>query len=233
MGTGMKKALAILTLTASLNASQIITDSQLGYTINLPDHWVREAVDTNHHQFYDTTATYQAIVTIVRFDIGKDNLFSSAEEWTRANFIAYKLMVESDPFDNLVFYDTISVRQNDTLWATEAYAQYFSYDSSMDDLAEYIRFSGCGPYGYELSVIGANADLDTNIAIYATIIEGIILPPGKVAVLRPHTVVRPAHSTLPAMYRPVDLLGRNLMGRCRTKTSQIIIDKTGVFRVVR
>jgi hypothetical protein len=219
-------AAVVLSFFFAVSASDTLTDSSLGYSIVLPENWVKEKVDPAHHRFYDSSGTFQSLVALVRYDFGSDTVFSSPEEWTRANFIAYTLSILADPTCNLLFYDTATVRQNGVLWATEAMTEFYSWDSTVGDWVEYIRFTASGKYGYELYAIGPMADMDSNIVLYANIIENINLPISA-SVAHPgtgHRALRP----WPTMARPpVNALGRKLCASGGMAASQIIITGRG------
>ena len=218
----------LLTFAAPIPASQHITDSQLRYTITLPDHWVREIADSTEHEFIDTSATYQSMIALKRYDINADTLFSYQQEWTRANFIAYILSIQSDPLSALIYYDTVNAWQNDTLWATDAFSHFFSYDTTIGDYAEYVRYTECGHYGYEIYAIGATADMDSNVNFYKGIIDSITLHACNASVLQPSLVRRIPRSSFSMRSYTFNVLGRSL-GRntLRNKTSQIIINRYG------
>lgn len=165
----------IFYLTVSLFAGETINDTQVGYSVQLPGTWIHKVTSTTHHQFIDTTGTYQSIVAISRYDFASSATFSTADEWTRANFIAYKLTTDADPLSLLAFYDTVSARQNGTIWAADAYTYYYDADTVVGDWAEYIRFTAVGTRGYEIYAIGPASDLDSNLATYAAIIESVKL----------------------------------------------------------
>ena len=93
-----------------LFAGNSITDSLLGYTIILPDHWAMDSGDALHPRFSDTTGTYSGMVAIERYDFSTETLYTQADEWTRANFIAYSFVVDADPVSTMLFYDTVTSR---------------------------------------------------------------------------------------------------------------------------
>lgn len=199
---------ALLFLAVNMFAGTV-TDAALGYSIDLPEHWVKAVVDPTHHQFYDTTGTYQSVVSLVRSDFSAETVYTSATDWTRANFIAYKFSVEADPLSAVVFYDTLTVKQNSTLWVAELYSEFFSVDAAYGDYLEYIRFTASGTYGYELYALGGVEDMQLNAGFYAAIIEGIKLT-ATATTVRPLTrgsvVPQFAQGTLGS--KNLDLLGR-------------------------
>ncbi|MBN1575476.1 MAG: hypothetical protein JW913_02935 [Chitinispirillaceae bacterium] len=212
-----RRLILIWCLFFPLFAVETITDEQLGYSIFLPDNWVREIASPTHHRFIDTSGTYQSMVVIDRHDFSSETIYMESTEWTRANFIAYELSIEADPLCALVFYDTVTVKQNDTFWAAEAYTYYFDIDSTIGEWAEYIRFTAVGRCGFELYAIGPTADLDSNIGYYAAIIDGIILQETNDPVIQPptlrrHVVYSASASPSSPSYR-LNLLGQRFGGR--------------------
>jgi hypothetical protein len=124
----------------------------------------------------------------------------------------------------LSFYDTVTARQNDTLWAADAYSYYFDPDTLLGDWAEYIRFTGMGKRGYEIYAIGPAADLDSNIATYASIIQSITILDSAtdISVRRKLSPVRFRPQTGAAMGR-VNILGRSVGSRDNNAASQLFI----------
>ncbi|MBN1129680.1 MAG: hypothetical protein JXA71_11870 [Chitinispirillaceae bacterium] len=168
----------LLTAIFVLNAENIITDPTLGYSIYLPgDSWTRVIRNANHHQFYDTTFTYESQVSIVRHPYSSDD-FPTPESWTRANFIAYKLSIDYsfDPWAAMLYYDTASTVRQGTGWATESYSTFFSLDTFCGAWSEYTRFTARKDYGWELYAIGDTADMMKNIGTYAAILLMVQLP---------------------------------------------------------
>jgi hypothetical protein len=189
-------------------------------------------VDSTHRQCYDASGKHQSLVAVVRYDFSGDTVFSAPEEWTRANFIAYILSMEADPLCNLLYYDSVTVRQDSVLWAAEAMTEFYSFDSTVGDLVEYIRFTASGNYGWELYAIGPMADMDSNIAMYATIIERIHVPESGSPVLRRHAGLRGGRQAAVALTpAPVNALGRSLGTRGRVSASQIAVTFDGRFLI--
>jgi hypothetical protein len=200
--------LFLISMTAFV-AAEVVADEQLGYSIFLPGNWVKETVSGTQHRFEDTSGTYQSMIVIVRYDFSTDTVFETSQDWTRANFIAYSFSIDADPFSILVFYDTVTARQNETLWAADAFSQFFSIDTTLGDWAEYIRFTASGTYGYEIYAIGPAEDMAANVGYYVAIIEGITLPTNEVTVSRQNRGVRPAVlSASGASFHTLNLLGR-------------------------
>lgn len=207
----------ICTGIAAVYADKIITDSALGYSIYLPqDSWVRYVADSNHHQFYDSTGVYRSQLSIVRHSYSP-TIYPAAQDWTRANFIAYKLVVEYsvDPFGALLYYDTASTVRQDSLWATESYATFFTLDTAIGAWSEYTRFTANKMNGYELYAIGDTADMRKNIGIYAGLIQLIKLKKDATGIMQHHpggaTVIQKqrsaAYSQTVSLFDP---LGRRL-----------------------
>jgi hypothetical protein len=177
----MRRIVFFITLLATgiltAKAENIITDPTLGYSIYLPgDSWIRVVKNTNHHQFYDTSFTYQSQISIVRHSYSSTD-YPTPESWTRANFIAYEFSIDYsfDPWASMLFSDTITVKQG-TSWATESYSVFFSLDTACGAWSEYTRFTAGRGYGWELYAIGDTSDMMSNIATYAAILAMVQLP---------------------------------------------------------
>jgi len=215
-----------VTLAASVKAAGTYSDPQLGYSIYLPDNWVHEAVSATQHRFVDTTAGYQSMISLVTYDFADDTLFVASEEWTRANFIAYVYSIEADPLCALVFYDSVTAIQNDDLWAADAYTEFFSYDSTIGDWAEYMRFTASGKTGYEIYALGPIEDMNANVGYYAAMIESITLPTtdANIAAVAPRAVSRTIRPVIaPAQCSHFDLLGRRIDGHALQGVTNIRI----------
>ena len=86
--------LCIISTAASIMGENI-NDEQLGYTIFLPDNWIKETVSATQHRFEDTSGTYQSMIVIVRYDFSTETVFETSQDWTRANFIAYSFSIDA------------------------------------------------------------------------------------------------------------------------------------------
>lgn len=191
-----------------------VTDDKIGFTIPLPDNWVCFNRTDTSAVFEDTTGRYRAVIGIYYENFADETLFTQPDEWTRAKFISYELTIDADPLCALVFFDTMSIRQNGAYWAPEAYAYYFEIDTSVGDWAEYIRFTAVGTSGYELYAIGPLPDLDSNIAYYAAIIDGFTLhDPDNPVIKPPRGRFAPQAASLKYSPYRLDLLGRRFNGR--------------------
>lgn len=218
------KRLIVVCLFISVSKATVITDAQVGYSIVLPDNWVREVVSDTSHRFIDTTGTYSSTVGIVRYDFSDDTIFERSEEWTQANFIGYSLVMDADPFSSLLFYDTVTVKQNGTLWATDAYSTTYSTDTQFFDWGEYIRYTASGTFGFELYAIGELDDMTENVEFYRNILDSI-------TITLESPVISPRPAAAPAVYiiKPetpyrLNLLGRRIGHSTRGRASQIVID---------
>jgi hypothetical protein len=177
--------LSVFTLFLFSHADTTITDTELDYSIYLPDNWVVEKVDGTRHHFLDTTGAYPALLSLVRYR--RDPVdFPTSEEWTRAHFIAYTLTAEysADPWGAVLYYDSTANCKQQELWAAEAYATYFTLDTALGSWAEYVRFTASGDYGYELYALSDTADLIANVGFYAGILQGIELPEESTGIVR-------------------------------------------------
>lgn len=189
-----------------------IQDEQMGYSALLPDGWNKTVVSSTQHRFEDTTGVYQSMIVLNRYDFSGDTVYESSNDWTRANFIAYVFSIEADPFCALMYYDSVTARQNETLWATDVFTQFFSIDTVLGDWAEYLRFTASGSYGYELYAIGPEEDMLANVGMYVAIIDEIVLPEAAVALRSRHLPVAPTVFRGALNGLTVDILGRLVTG---------------------
>jgi hypothetical protein len=203
-------SLAVLLFVYALNAATTIDDTLFGYTITLPDNWVLEYSDERHHRFVDTTQTYTAIIVFERYDFGGELLFTEADEWTRANFLAYTFVVDADPLSSVLFYDTVSTRSAGERWAADAYSVYYDMETSSADIAEFIRYTAVGTWGYEIYAIGPLADMKANVGVYAGIIQGIVIREVAEAALLPVSLPMAGRRIVSPVSHNFDLLGRTV-----------------------
>lgn len=169
----------ILMCAAALRADTTLVDSQLDYRIYLPDNWVREVNSDTQHFFIDTTSFYPALLSLRRCTMDTA-MYKTAADWTQAYFLAYKLSVQYsvDPVGVVLYSNGDSTVKQGSLQAAEAYSIFFSSDTSVGSWSEYIRFTACGRYGYELYAISDTADMSKNIGVYAALLQGIVLAAG-------------------------------------------------------
>lgn len=212
----MLKSIVVLPVLFTVMVTSIfagsITDDQMGYSALLPDGWSKTAVSATQHRFEDTTGVYQSMIVINRYDFSADTVFEASDDWTRANFIAYVFSIEADPFCALVYYDSVTARQNETLWATDVFSQFFSIDTALGDWAEYIRFTASGTFGYEIYAIGPEEDMLANVGMYVAIIDEIVLPESTVATISRHLPVAPAVIGDTRSGLTLNILGRTVAG---------------------
>jgi hypothetical protein len=215
--------------------SETITDEQMGYSVFLPDGWNTTAISSTQHRFEDTTGVYQSMIVINRYDFSAETVFEVAEDWTRANFIAYVFSIEADPFCALVYYDSVTARQNETLWATDVFSQFFSIDTAVGDWAEYIRFTASGSYGYELYAIGPEADMLANVGMYVAIIDAIVLPETSALTVNRHLPRSVASvNGYQTKSMTVNALGRMVAGnQVRASVNLLITGPVGTRRAVK
>lgn len=189
------------------------TDTQMGYSIDLPQNWARIAAEDTQHIFADTSGVYLSEVAIVKHDFTNALTLTTAEDWTRANFIAYAFSVDADDFSVLSFYDTVTAQQNGSLWAADAYSYFYDFDTAVGNWAEYIRFTALQKRGYEIYALGPMNDMDSNVAIYAPIIESFVLLDSIDAAIRTGRPVVAHHTGSSAALQKTDLLGRTIQQR--------------------
>jgi hypothetical protein len=155
-------------------ADTTLVDNARNFSIYLPDNWVREIKSDSQDFFVDTTYRYPAELSLRKYAIDTA-AYPLDSQWISAHFTAYKLSVEYsvDPAGVVLYSSADSTVRQGSLWATEAYSMFFSYDTSIGAWAEYIRFTASGHCGYELYAIGDTGDMAQNIGYYAAILQSI------------------------------------------------------------
>jgi hypothetical protein len=196
---------------AALFADTTLVDNQLNYSVYLPANWVREVKSDSEHIFVDTTYFYPAELSFNRYTIDS-TLYKTADEWTQAHFLGYKLTVQYsvDPAGVVLYSNSDTSVKQGSLQAAEAYSIFFSSDTSIGSWAEYIRFTACGQWGYELYAISDTADMSKNIGLYAAILQSITIAPSDHVVSPPtfRRSVRTAETVLSPLI--CDPLGRDI-----------------------
>ena len=162
----------IVTFQIGTIADTTIVNSTMGFSAYLPDNWVATQVSDSHVTFNDTKFTYNSQIVIKKHNINVVD-FPLATNWTRAHFIAYLMVVNYsyDPFGTILYFDSTSNSQQDSLWAPEAFSEFYTIDTSLGSWNEYMRFTESGTSGYELYAIGDTADMKQNIGMYMAIIR--------------------------------------------------------------
>ena len=217
----------VTVLFAGLIYAGSVSDEEIGYTAYLPDGWIKTAVNATQHRFEDTSGVYQSMVVINRYDFSGEAVYETSEDWTRANFIAYIFSIEADPVCALTFYDSVTVLQNESLRAMDAFSQFFSIDTILGDWAEYIRFTATGTYGYEIYAIGPADDMLTNVGMYVAIIEEITLKEEVVSIVQDRV---PQSSAIVRTYGPTaktfDILGRTMVAGNSIRSGRFLVTRS-------
>lgn len=165
-----------------VHADNLYTSSNLGYGMYLPDNWVVESVSDTQDFMYDTTGTCGGLLSIIRQR--RNTLdFPQPEDWVRAHFVAYLLVVEYsyDPWGSILYQDSSQTCTQGDLWAPEAFGQFYSLDSTMGSWSEFVRFTADDEYGYQLYAISDTADMKTYLTTYASLLYGISIESGLAA----------------------------------------------------
>ncbi len=159
-------------------SSTIVTDTELNYSIFLPENWVHRVVSPQHHRFYDTTGNYRSQINLIRHSFCNYD-YPTSKDWTMVNFIAYELTVKNvhNPLGIFLYGDSSSsLIQPDSLQAAEIYARFCYLDESPLYWEEFVRFAATDTFGYEMYVLGDTLDMQNNVGFYAAIIQDIHLP---------------------------------------------------------
>lgn len=201
--------------------SETVSDSYMGYSVDLPQNWVCDKDTINQHFFYDTSGMYQSIVGITMTNFSSDSTYKTSLEWTRAHFLAYLITVQStvslfgeplsDPYGSVVFYDSSSSTQSG-FKSMELYSQFNSLLSDSLSWDEYIKYVAVNRKGYEIYVLGDTSDMIKNMAYYSGFVDSI-----KIDTTIQSTVFRPLIYSNDKLKSPInitnlpevfDLLGR-------------------------
>jgi hypothetical protein len=161
---------------ASVSAGTV-ADSSMGYAITLPASWSQVKAKTQQHYFRDSTRHYRSQISIVRYDIDKET-YPTPESWSQAQFIAYKVSVETSvyPFGAIGYYDSSSAATLGGIWSPEAFSVLYPADGD-PTYCEFIRYCAIGNSGYEIYAIGDSTDMANNVDFYAGVIGTLRFTP--------------------------------------------------------
>ncbi|MDB5102489.1 MAG: hypothetical protein JWP91_178 [Fibrobacteres bacterium] len=183
-----------------------ISDSSLGYAITLPADWIQVKAKPDQHYFRDGSRVHRSQISILKYSIDKAT-YPTPESWTQAQFIAYKLSVETSayPYGAVAFYDSASAVKLGSVWAPEAFSVLYPADGD-PTYCEFMRYGAVGEAGYEIYAIGDSTDMVSNVDYYAGIIATLQFAP-------PSPILIPAMRRLPGRkesegFRIYDLAGR-------------------------
>jgi hypothetical protein len=204
----MKFVLAAFVLCSNAAFAGVVSDSNLGYSITLPSNWSQLKSKPAQHYFRDSTRAYKGQISILKYEIDKSS-YPTPESWTQAQFIAYKLSIETSsyPFGAVAFYDSTAKAVLGKYWAPEAFSVLYPADGD-PTYCEFIRYCAVENVGYEIYAIGDSTDMMKNVDFYASIIA-------TVAFTAPVLSIAPRSeggipSRLAAGVPEVDLLGRSM-----------------------
>lgn len=169
----MKWVLAACLIWGNAAFAGVVSDANLGYSITLPSNWSQFKSKPAQHYFRDSTKAYHSQISIVKYDIDKAS-YPTPESWTQAQFIAYKLSVETStyPFGAVAFYDSTANAVLEAHWAPEAFSVLYPADGD-PTYCEYIRYCAVGDVGYEIYAIGDSTDMIKHVDYYASIIASL------------------------------------------------------------
>jgi hypothetical protein len=157
-------------------ADTTVTNTSFGFSAYLPNDWIVTQVNDSHVVFNDTTNTYRSQIAIKKYLRNAED-YATATDWIRAHFIAYLFVVQYswDPFGAVLYFDSTANSKQDSLWAPEAYSEFFTIDTTLGPWDEYIRYTATNDYGYELYAMGDTADMKANIGTYMALIRFVCL----------------------------------------------------------
>ena len=146
-----------------------VANPEIGYSLSLPVHWGQIKAKPVQDYFRDSTRTYRSQISIVKYAINKAD-YPTPQTWSQAQFIAYKVSVETSvfPYGVVTYYDSTQAAKIGTVWAPEAMSILYPADGD-PTYVEYIRYCAIGDFGYEIYAIGDSTDMVKNVDYYAGI----------------------------------------------------------------
>lgn len=203
----MRFALALWMVSAASVPAATVADSNMGYAITLPASWSQVKAKPEQHYFRDSTRHYHSQISIVRYDIDKGT-YPTPESWTQAQFIAYKLSVETSsyPFGAVGFYDSSSAAKLGDVWSPEAFSVLYPADGD-PTYCEFVRYCAFGNSGYEIYAIGDSTDMTNNVDFYADVIATLRFTPA-LSIGKPRDWDRAARGRTLGGTAEFDLIGR-------------------------
>jgi hypothetical protein len=195
-----------MSFAASVSAGTV-ADSSMGYAITLPATWSQVKAKTEQHYFRDSTRHYHSQISIVRYDIDKET-YPTPESWSQAQFIAYKVSVETSvyPFGAIGYYDSSSKATLGGIWSPEAFSVLYPADGD-PTYCEFIRYCAIGNSGYEIYAIGDSTDMAHNVDFYADVIATLRFTPSA-SIGRPRGEVQSIGGRTLSEAREFDPIGR-------------------------
>jgi hypothetical protein len=186
-----KSSIVILTLgllSGSVFSASTVTSAGIGISAYLPDNWIAVTEGDTAMTLSDTTYAYKSQITCRKHIINVAD-YPSAGSWTRSHFIAYLLVVQYsyDPFGAVLYFDSSAACRQDSLWAPEAFTEFYTLDTVLGAWNEYMQYTEAGSNGYEIYAIGDTADMKQNIGMYMAIISMMTIDgnTNKVAIANP------------------------------------------------
>ncbi len=164
-------AAASILLSLPSHADTTLVNQRGGYSIFLPDGWAETVVSDSQFRYRDTTGALPGQIFVVKHTIA--GTYQADKEWTRANFITYKLMMQFDPYNVLLYDDSSHERTKDGLWAPEMFVRYYADDTSSLVWEEFIQLCSNRGCGYEFYAMSDTADMDTALSFYGALIYAI------------------------------------------------------------
>ena len=215
---------------AAVCADTTLVDQQLAFKMYLPNNWVCFAESDSQRFFEDTSYSDPGLLSLTRHVIDS-TLYGTPDQWTQAHFLGYKLSVEYsvDPAGVVLYSNSDTSVKQGFLQAAEAYSTFFSSDTSVGSWSEYVRYTACGRYGYELYAISDTADMTSHIGYYAALLQGVVIDPAD-RVVSPiafrRNAFRAQRILSSAMYDP---LGRETRGRSlsRSRAAGVYLRRSG------
>ncbi|HEX2959876.1 MAG TPA: hypothetical protein VHO70_23775 [Chitinispirillaceae bacterium] len=243
------KRLILLLSLSTMSFGLTVSDSKIGYSVDLPQNWVRDIDTVNQHSFFDTSEAYGSFISIEMTDFSSDTTYKTPLQWTKAHFLAYLLTIRStvsslgvplsDPYGSIVFYDSSTSSQSG-LKSMELYAQFNSLLSSSGGWDEYVKYTAVNKKGYEIYVIGDTADMKKNIDFYIDFLNSIKIDtaPSSVIFYPAQKAINRSAVNLYQSEMVFDIMGRSVVENYAKNSSVLsnnilIVRKSKYLNLVR
>lgn len=173
MGKVLRKIYILCILISLKISAEILSDNIIGYTISLPNGWIRQIVDSTHHIFEDTTNKHRSVVGVKVYNFDEYQSSFTEKEWISLHFWMYYFLVSVDSTNVVLYFDTLVATEKNKKFTADIYTVFFDPEGTVGDIAEYIRYTATGNKGYEIYAIGPVSDVDSNLVDYVNLIDSL------------------------------------------------------------
>ena len=161
-------AFALVMISTSFSTAVTFQDSSTGFSITLPDGWKDSTLPSKNHIFLadPQDSVHRTNIQVRRYDYDP-TIFESEKDWCISMSMAYKILVESDPFYGHIY--ALDSTTQDGLFAMYANSEHTNND--LDIRSEIIRWTAKNRCGYEVLVNTDTLDMYINYKSYQSILD--------------------------------------------------------------